>query len=147
MVDHTNMRIWVEALRSGQYRQTHSVLSRISPEVDPFDPHGHYGPDARLYCALGVLCDVSGVGEWVAWHGREGHLFGYMTYGQTPDLPSLYSPSRLVRAWLGYPPGERIRVPWAGGMSDVSVLNDSAQLPFSQIADILEEEYLTPWGK
>ena len=40
---------WIEALRSGQYRQTQARL-RTS------DGLGH--------CCLGVLCDISGQGEW-----------------------------------------------------------------------------------
>lgn len=38
---------WLQALRSGQYKQTKERLK------------GKYG-----YCCLGVLCDVSGRGEW-----------------------------------------------------------------------------------
>lgn len=40
---------WIEALRSGKYEQAQRVLRRH---------------DGSAYCCLGVLCDVSGQGEW-----------------------------------------------------------------------------------
>ncbi len=40
---------WTAALRSGAYRQTTSTLRN---------------PDTGGYCCLGVLCDLSGQGEW-----------------------------------------------------------------------------------
>lgn len=42
-----NRRKWLEALRSGKYRQT---ISRL-----------RYGVS---FCCLGVACDISGLGEW-----------------------------------------------------------------------------------
>lgn len=44
---------WLKALRSGQYKQTIGALKRQSENGD------------CRYCCLGVLCDVSGEGEWV----------------------------------------------------------------------------------
>lgn len=40
---------WIEALRSGQYRQTQARLRTN---------------DGLGYCCLGVLCEISGQGEW-----------------------------------------------------------------------------------
>ena len=40
---------WIEALRSGKYKQAQSVLRHN---------------DGSGYCCLGVLCDISGQGEW-----------------------------------------------------------------------------------
>ena len=42
---------WVTALRSGKYNQGTEFLRRTVDEED-------------CYCATGVLCDISGVGEW-----------------------------------------------------------------------------------
>ncbi len=39
---------WIEALRSGKYKQGRNALR----------------PDEDCYCCLGVLCDVSGFGQW-----------------------------------------------------------------------------------
>jgi|LakMenE01Jun11ns_1017448.scaffolds.fasta_scaffold9843616_2 hypothetical protein len=51
---------WLEALRSGQYKQTIGVLKMQSENGD------------CRYCCLGVLCDVSGEGEWVEGEWIEG---------------------------------------------------------------------------
>jgi len=50
-MDATIKRKWVEALRSGEYKQGQGALR-----------------DARdnTWCCLGVLCEVSGLGEWGA---------------------------------------------------------------------------------
>ena len=43
----TLARKWVDALRSGEYEQTTNLLR-----------------DDKGFCCLGVLCDISGLGEW-----------------------------------------------------------------------------------
>jgi hypothetical protein len=43
---------WIEALRSGKYRQTQRVLRRVEED------------GSCSMCVLGVLCEVSGMGEW-----------------------------------------------------------------------------------
>lgn len=48
---------WIDALRSGNYKQGHSVLRN--------DDH---------YCCLGVLCDVIGPTKWDK-DGREGDTY------------------------------------------------------------------------
>lgn len=53
---------WVEALRSGKYKQSQSVLRGASG-----------------FCCLGVLCDLAaseGVGEWECHNG--GYVFDNM---------------------------------------------------------------------
>ena len=45
---------WIAALRSGQYKQARGSLRRTV---------GDFGEDTG-YCCLGVLCDLSGIGEW-----------------------------------------------------------------------------------
>ena len=57
-------RKWVEALRSGEYRQTSGVLR-----------------DRDGFCCLGVLCDLSKTGEWV----KDGGDWRYQGY--TDVLP------------------------------------------------------------
>ena len=49
-----NLRKWVEALRSGKYKQTRGALR-----------------DGDAFCCLGVACDISGTGKWSggAFHG------------------------------------------------------------------------------
>ena len=43
-----NIKLWVEALRSGLYDQGFEALRTSTGE----------------YCCLGVACDISGLGEW-----------------------------------------------------------------------------------
>lgn len=51
---------WVEALRSGKYKQTQKFL-----RVD------------GGYCCLGVLCDISGEGTWAQdpWSNSSGYSY------------------------------------------------------------------------
>ena len=53
-------RKWVEALRSGKYRQTTGVLR-----------------DRDGFCCLGVLCDISETGKWEQGNDGEWYHQGY----------------------------------------------------------------------
>lgn len=52
---------WVDALRSGNYKQTESILRLENDECEP---------STFSYCCLGVLCDVAG-----AYWNAEGKPF------------------------------------------------------------------------
>lgn len=52
-----NRKLWIEALRSGKYRQAKEALRRKNGSM----------------CCLGVLCELMGV-EWTTDGGREGKL-------------------------------------------------------------------------
>ena len=43
---------WIEALESGRYKQGFGLLRHVDAEGE------------ERFCALGVLCDISGLGEW-----------------------------------------------------------------------------------
>jgi hypothetical protein len=47
-MDPTLKRQWIDALRSGKYQQGKKALRT----------------DENKFCCLGVLCDISGKGEW-----------------------------------------------------------------------------------
>jgi hypothetical protein len=106
---------WVAALRSGEYKQALSAL-----RLD--DPAGGSG-----YCCLGVLCDISGQGEW-----EEG---GYRTKGGY--LSSAYLPEG-VRRWAGINNDD----PSVGGGPEdyLSHKNDSGAT-FAEIADLIEQNF------
>lgn len=57
---------WVEALRSGKYRQTQQALR-----------------EKNAYCCLGVACDISGFGVWDddRFLHEEGNNTGYLPTG------------------------------------------------------------------
>lgn len=114
---------WVDALRSGKYKQTQSQL------------HDRQGG----YCCLGVLCDLHAQatgGNWTE-HGY------YMDQDEIVPIP--------VADWAGLQPNER-RVSWnphklavhviapeKDGVSyNLTSLNDSGQT-FAGIADVIEK--------
>lgn len=79
---------WLTALRSGDYRQTKGKLRSF--RNDYFDDG---------YCCLGVLCDISGKGEWNGdyykmmiedgySHSSEIKLPGLDEFEMTPDQQS-----------------------------------------------------------
>jgi hypothetical protein len=71
-----NRAKWVKALRSGEYRQTKSVLT-----------------NGNGFCCLGVACEISGLGHWAG----DGE-WEYRTKGSSPDTAFL---PNAVRDWLG----------------------------------------------
>lgn len=97
---------WIEALRSGRY------------------PQGRYGLRSRAgaYCCLGVLCDVSGMGEWV------DHKSGRLAYAYRGDVNAGSIPSAMLNAiGMGHDrPGYFI------------LMNDQERQDFAKIADWIE---------
>jgi hypothetical protein len=94
---------WIKALRSGKYNQTKGRLS-----------NGKGG-----FCCLGVLCDISKLGQWV--NGQ------YLYEGQV--LPP------NVKEWAGLP--DLNPTPVEGGMS-LAEMNDVGK-SFDKIADLIEK--------
>lgn len=47
---------WLDALRSGDYKQTRGIL-----ETQTYDPEHDYREGQRAYCCLGVLCQIQGL--------------------------------------------------------------------------------------
>ena len=98
---------WLEALRSGKYKQGRGKLRSVDNE----------------FCCLGVLCDVSGQGEWDKkteahyWYGQ-GNKWG--TYG----LPL------FMNEFTGLTMGTE---------ETLFALNDVEKLSFNEIADWIEE--------
>lgn len=110
-----NIRAWVGALRSGEYRQAQGALRK-----------------GDCFCALGVACDLSGLGRWTAAGYRTEH-----------DLTSCRLPVE-VQAWLGVPDGDPDLKVDDEHTVNVSALNDNANYTFRHIADALERTYLEP---
>jgi hypothetical protein len=105
------LKLWITALRSGEYRQTKATLQ-----------------DENGYCCLGVACKLF-IPEDKQKLNADGYLVGSM-------------------------PDEQLHVPkWLKGISNdffiktekcLSGLNDIDGLSFNEIADLLEQTYLTP---
>jgi hypothetical protein len=123
-INKVNIIKWVQALRSGEFKQDNGRLAKI-------DAQGN-----KSYCCLGVACEVA---------VRDGLLLDvvekegicecctpkYLTFDGEPNhLP----PS--VQAWLGLPrPNPRV------GILSATELNDMTKMSFDEIADRIEIFY------
>ena len=67
-MDRKWKRKWINALRGGEYRQARGEL------------RDHVG-----YCCLGVLCDISGAGEWTGTNG--GRFIDFNGYDHSAVTP------------------------------------------------------------
>ena len=99
---------WLEALRSGKYKQGRGKLRSVDDE----------------FCCLGVLCDISGQGEWETLGDQTGYLSlterEYDWY-QLPQFMMKFSGIRLQE------------------QRTLMVLNDIKELSFPEIANWIEE--------
>lgn len=110
------LRLWVAALRSGEFPQGKDVLCRVSPAGD-------------TYCCLGVACEVA-----IA----NGLDIGTATrrWAKRYDNEDLILP-QVVADWYGL--GSRDPMLIHGESRDIaSIWNDSARLDFEEIAKAIE---------
>ena len=137
------MQKWVAALRSGEYKQIDGRLRSYEP-----DECGKYS-----YCCLGVLCELhrleQGAGEWgTSPHGHNGHLTAITTaYDGKPNTLPL-----SVQKWAGLIMSSPVvyykldedsldDLPAERREHELTDLNDDAMLYFTQIADVIEEQW------
>ena len=122
---------WVKALRSGKYKQGRGELR----EEDRF-------------CCLGVLCDLSKLGEWEEYN-RMDHSFHYLIEGQPYEedadgcLPNAGYLPKPVAEWAGMKTVKgqlknNSRYTHKIG-NTLALLNDSGK-SFKEIADIIEKD-------
>lgn len=105
---------WVESLRSGEYKQGIGCLR-----------------DGDHYCCLGVLCDLVKDeigGTWEAINRRQ-----YEFLGKDLSLPA------EVRKLAGLT--NPIGVFWKEGVRDTLTSQNDRGVPFTKIADIIEEHF------
>jgi hypothetical protein len=128
MVNAENMRLFIEALRSGEYQQGRSHLEYV-------DSHG-----VTRNCCLGVACRVAmlhGV-PIQAWRkpGNREVRFGHEEISSSGAfLPT------LVRDWLGVDQTSPI-LHTDGYLSTATRENDEMEKTFTEIADLFERTYL-----
>ena len=102
---------WIEALRSGKYKQGRDVLR---------------SSDDR-FCCLGVLCDISGQGQWEGESSEAGYYY-YERNGQPAEFEGINLPS-FVEHFANI----------EGEDQDVLTgMNDDDRLSFNEIADWIE---------
>lgn len=121
-MDQEIKRNWVEALRSGEYRQTEGYLRT---------DEGH--------CCLGVLCDLAEK-RGVVQGGHDGNRYGYGRWSESHTLPEEVmewagtrgDDNPMVTVYLGAEYGTR--------SMPLAELNDTFKWDFNQIADAIEEQ-------
>lgn len=120
--------MWVNALRSGKYRQGFGSLAYA------------YDGQPLSCCALGVLCELAAEAGVVEKFG--GHPDGMLMYGQIKESKL---PPPEVCEWAGL--DNENPAMWVdpndGDNDDVielSELNDRERRPFAEIATIIEEQ-------
>ena len=123
MPNNENIKLWVAALRSGDYKQGKGRLQEVNPRGE------------RTYCCLGVASDlfIKEKGK-LSWVQDEGNTEVYCEGPESYDGALL---PRVVREWLGVKASD----PKFGEHSAV-YYNDGGQYTFDQIADLIEKEYL-----
>lgn len=102
---------WVEALRSGEYRQGRGYLR-----------------NGGGFCCLGVLCDLAakeGIGEWV----------GYPPHFRCGDFSSDRLPPQAVLDWAGL---TQMNPLISDSRLTASSLNDNSRFSFNKIAELIE---------
>lgn len=117
-----NAKKWVEALKSGKYKQGTGQLvtqeSEWNEETMRFIPTG-----VKRYCCLGVLCEVA-VQEGVIPSFKEDDCY----------LPE------VVQKWVGLKTPQGIFKDNREDNSVSDVLNDREQKSFEEIAKVIESE-------
>lgn len=100
---------WLTALRSQNYKACYGAL------------HKNDG-----FCALGVLCDISGLAVWQKdlYSNKESY------FGQVNYLP------KEVREWAGLSEKE-----YNSMSAFVMVINDTLKPTLDEMADLLETKY------
>lgn len=116
-----NMLVFIEALESGQYKQGTSDLRKVHDNGE------------SCYCAEGVACEVSEIGDWHADH--PGY---YVVPGEGMEVGYVDGP---VRRWLGVEK-EGMWGIYVDG-EPLFTYNDGKRMTFPEIAQMLREEYLS----
>lgn len=115
------MEKWVKALRSGEYKQTQGEL--VSADDS--------------FCCLGVLCNISDVGEWVKYNDLSLDSSEEWYYECPHESTNQWLPNDVMD-WAGM----NSSIGEMGAEEPLTELNDGGKT-FNQIADIIEENYET----
>ena len=137
-------KMWIDALRSGEYKQAFTMLMKFKTDEDLIN--NHYVPNETelkdaSYCCLGVLCDLyrKTTGENLWKKGFADFQFD----NRSGTLPS------KVRIWAELPTSNPLVKVNENEMSKlkpdlnkvgIAAINDVLGYNFNQIADIIEEQ-------
>lgn len=114
-------KLWLEALRSGEYQQGKSCLHAKTEKGDEF-------------CCLGVLCDLYAKKKKLQWGDERTDVWAKQNY--VTFLGATVMPPVKVMKWAGL---HLIQVRYNDDPITISDLNDDG-IPFSTIADLIEEQ-------
>ena len=107
---------WIEALRSGEYKQGHNALR-------------HQREDEMVeHCCLGVLCDLVRPDDWTQRDTFDTPNWGKVRWNLLPHIPEA--------GISGHPDGDGLYA------QKLSQMNDD-HYTFGKIADFLEEHFQT----
>lgn len=114
-------KLWLDALRSGEYKQTTEALHK---------PTG--------FCCLGVLCDVyqkeMTKQKKKKLETKVNQSYGYTSYGGNDQVP----PFRVMY-WAGLnSQNPEINDPELGQFNTLAQINDNGK-SFEEIADLIEK--------
>lgn len=129
-----NIRKWVEALRSGAYKQAKGQLRKVSTTGNILKStvkvHG--------YCCLGVACEISRRGEWTP---SDAEI--YQDRGAKSSDGERAELTREVMKWLGLVDTDPELDTSEGDIVTASELNDRG-VSFKTIASAIERTFLKP---
>lgn len=116
---NNNAKKWVEALRSGEFKQGTKHLRGFE----------------ETYCCLGVACEIyrreTGNGRWVTTYERQVWLF------EADNTSIDYFMHPTVQKWIGLREQLGAASTMPGG--SLTALNDSCGYDFTAIADMIEK--------
>ncbi len=118
-MDPEAKRAWVEALRSGEYKQGCDVLALVSRD------------GRAAFCCMGVLCDVAGL---PSDHNEDLGTLRYEFDGEScaAALPGSFASAIGLQR---YPV-----LTYNGQARTASQLNDDERLSFDEIADLIDAQ-------
>jgi hypothetical protein len=124
MMNQSIKRRWVEALRSGKYKQGYNVLRNRDDTL----------------CCLGVLCEIAvedGIIGDAVFDGDKDAGYGEYLYGKEEAVTS---PPSTVNQWANILDDFYEVHDEEGNEKQLANLNDSGSYTFKMIADLIEKE-------
>lgn len=120
---------WTAALRSGEYLQGTRCLCLIDKDTGN-----------KLYCCLGVLCDLHAKETNQSWETDDNNMTG------NPRVLAYQNAAKLlpgvVSAWADMKTCRKYGMPMVKD-TYLMVLNDVERLTFNEIADLIEQHWET----
>ena len=116
---------WVEALRSGEYKQGKGHLRNEVMDAED------------TFCCLGVLCDIIPEVQWVRVEEDSNHIQYHIARHE--DLEDGTVLPRSVASLVGFPDGNP-DIMYSFNRTTLAEENDKG-MTFEEIADLIEEQF------